>query len=135
MVGRRVIDALFLVSMALVVFAQGVLAQDSDSGVVPDDNTARWAFLVGIFLPMGIALVNQTGWSRQLRGIVTFLCCLIAAVGTAYFAGELDGEDIVSALLIILVMATLTYRVYWGPEASGLASTVEAKTSFTKPTA
>lgn len=111
-----------ILALALMPIA---VAQSSD-GVVPNDNAGRWAFLVGVFLPLGIAAINRERWSSQIKAVTTFACSLVAALGTAYFAGQIVVADIVSSFLIIFVTATLTFNTIWKP--SGIAPAVEKRT-------
>jgi hypothetical protein len=101
-------------------------AQGAGDGVAPDNNVARWALLVGFFLPMAAAAVIRQTWGSQAKGAAVFALSLVAAGGTAYFSGELDRGDIVSAALIILVMATVTYNNFWKP--TGIAPAIEERT-------
>lgn len=86
-----------------------------------------WATLVGFFLPVVVAFVQQPKWNENARAIVTFLVCVIAAGGTAYFQGVLTGRRFVSAFLFVLVAALAIYRVFWKP--TGIAPKIEEVTS------
>jgi hypothetical protein len=57
---------------------------------------------------------------------MTFAISALAAAGTSFFAGEFNGQDLVTSFLIVLVTATVTFQVFWKP--SGIAETVEQKT-------
>jgi|GEM_PF-1518238 len=124
------ISSFALAAVAFLIFAGYASAEDQVM-TVPSTNVAQWSFLVGVFLPMAIAFVTQAHWSAMAKGIATFVVSLIAAIGTAYFAGQLNRGDIVSSLLIILVMATLTYQTFYRP--SGVAPKIEAATTITSP--
>lgn len=87
-----------------------------------------WLLLVGFFLPLVISVIQQRGWSDQLRALVAFAACAVAGVGTAYFQGDLTGRRVVSGVLIVLVTALATYRNLWKPTM--IAPTIEAKTTI-----
>jgi VIT1/CCC1 family predicted Fe2+/Mn2+ transporter len=91
----------------------------------------RWAFIVGFFLPVAIAVIQQAGWSERVRAVVAFLACVVAGLGTAYFGGDLSGSvdprSVISDVLIVLVTAISTYKAFWKP--TGVAPAVEEATS------
>jgi|SRR4029079_8456219 len=96
-------------------------------------NLEMWSLIVGFFLPLAIAFVMQQHWHEQLKAVVGFVICAIAGAGTAYFQGEFTGRRFIEAGLVILVTAMATYRNFWKP--TGVAPTIENKTTFTSPPA
>ena len=119
--------ALLVALGAFLVYALEAGAQAaSDAGVIPNDNSARWAFLVGAVLPGAIAVINRQRWSSQTKGLVALGASTLAGAGTSYFAGSFTGQDLVTSILITAVMAFTTYQVWWKP--SGVAPTIEGKT-------
>lgn len=111
-----------LVSTVTVASAQGV----AGDGVVPDTNVARWAFLVGTFLPLAAAAIIRQTWRSEIKGGAVFILSAIAAAGTSFLAGDLQRGDLISAALIILVMASISYQTLWKP--SGIAPAIEERT-------
>lgn len=101
-------------------------AQGVGDGVVPDNNVARWAFLVGTFLPLAAAAIIRQTWRSEIKGAAVFVLSAIAAAGTSFLAGDLQRGDLVSAALIILVMASISYQTLWKP--SGIAPAIEERT-------
>jgi hypothetical protein len=113
--------------VAFVTLAASIqLASAQDTAVLPDTNVGRWAFLVGTFLPLAAAAVIRQRWRSEVKGGAVFVFSVVAAAGTAYFAGEFQRGDIVSAALIILVTASITYRTFWQP--TGIAPAIEQQT-------
>ena len=96
---------------------------------IPDfgDNAALFAIIIGFALPALIAFVNQSTWSSQLKGIVAFISSVIAGAGTAFFAGQWNGEDIVRSVMIVLIMSQIAYVTFW--KGSGIAKSIEQATS------
>lgn len=90
-------------------------------------NTIMWAGIVGFVMPVAVAVVMQSGWSDRVRSLVGFACCLIAGAGTAWFAGNFDGRDIVSCVLVTFTIAIATYYGFWRP--TGIAPRIESATS------
>lgn len=87
-----------------------------------------WLLLVGFFLPLAISVIQQQGWSDQLRALVAFAMCAIAGAGTAYFQGDFTGKRVISGILIVAVTALTTYRNFWKP--TGTSPLVEEKTTL-----
>ncbi len=95
-------------------------------GEIPS-NLVMWSGVVGFLLPLGISLILQQGWSDGAKSVVAFVCCLVAAAGTAYFSGNFDGTEVLTALLIVFTLAQVTYRGIWRP--TGVSPALEAATS------
>jgi hypothetical protein len=77
-------------------------------------NTDMWSLIIGFFLPIVIAFVQQQTWTQTLRAIVGFLACLVAAVGTVLI--QLDTWNWhawVQSALLIIVTAISTYEGFW----------------------
>lgn len=91
-------------------------------------NAAMWAAIVGFFMPMLLAVVQQPGWSNAVRSIIMFLASCGAAVGTVLIQNDgWDGRDWVSTTLLIMVTAIATYHGLWKP--TGVAPSIEKSTS------
>ena len=91
------------------------------------DNIEMWSLVVGFFLPLGIAVVQQVKWSNGLRSIVAFVICAIAAAGTVAIAGDLTGKTWITSALLILVSAIATYKMLW--QNTGVTTWIEERTS------
>lgn len=91
------------------------------------NDLAMWSLLVGFLMPNAIAILQQPRWSDGVRAMLTFVLCLVAGAGTAYFEGELTGRRAVSAVLLVLVTTLATYRNFWKPV--GVAPAIESATS------
>lgn len=128
--GTRIIRHSWFAFVFAVVLLLGSIqiaaAQGVGEGVVPDTNVARWALLVGTFLPIAAAAVIRQRWNSQTKGAAVFALSVAAAAGTSYFAGDIQRGDIVSAALIILVLASVTYKTFWQP--TGIAPAIEERT-------
>ena len=86
-----------------------------------------WSLLVGFLLPPMVAVIQQKSWSDSVRAMVTFACCIVAALGICYFSAMLDGKGIISAVLTILVTAVATYKAFW--HKIGISDVIEKLTS------
>jgi len=89
-----------------------------------------WSLIVGFLVPPFLAVIQQPGWSDGLRAVVSFVVAILVALGTVYFAGNLDfGHEKawISAILLVFVTAIATYRDFW--KQTGIAPTIEAITS------
>ena len=94
-----------------------------------DSNVLMWAGIVGFFMPVLLAVVQQPGWSQPLRAIVMFVASIIAAVGTVYFTndGAFTRDNMITTTLVVMVTAIATYKGLWTP--TKVAPKVEAATS------
>lgn len=97
--------------------------------VLPDlsNDLLMWNLLVGFLLPNAVAVVNQPGWSRATKAVWTLIVCVLAGAGTAWFNGAFTGRGVVSSILVIAVLALVTYQTIWKP--SGIAPAIERATS------
>lgn len=78
-------------------------------------NLAMWSMIVGFFLPLLLAVVQQPRWPSYVRSIVMFLGCLVASAGTVILQGEFSGERWVESALLIIVTTIATYKGLWKP--------------------
>lgn len=87
----------------------------------PNPNLVLWGTILGTVLPILISKINARTWTSTTKGLVAFLVCLVAAIGTAYFKGDLTAGDVVSALLGTFGAAIVTYNQFWKPTGIGEA--------------
>jgi peptidoglycan/LPS O-acetylase OafA/YrhL len=92
-----------------------------------DSNLVMWGLIVGFFMPVLLAIVQQPGWTSPVRSIVMFVASLAAGAGTVYFAGNWDTTNLVTTILLVMVTAIATYKGLWQPTT--VAPKVEAATS------
>ena len=123
--------AVFALSALIVpiqVYAQEVTSNAEEVNGVPT-NMIMWSAVVGFFLPLAIAIPKRENWPSWLKGFFAFFCCCLAALGTAYFSGDLTQiKDYATAALFVLFTALGSYKLLWGPEASGIESRISEKT-------
>ena len=91
-------------------------------------NAVMWAGIMGFVMPVLVSVIVQTGWNSRAKSVVAFVSCLIAGAGTAYFAGNFVGQDIVTCALITFTVAISTYYGFWRP--TGMAGRIEAATTL-----
>jgi VIT1/CCC1 family predicted Fe2+/Mn2+ transporter len=87
-----------------------------------------YSLIAGFLLPPVLAIVQQQGWSDQIRAVVAFLACALVGAGVAYFQGDLTGKRVVTGILVVMVTALTTYRNFWKP--TQIAPAIEAKTTL-----
>lgn len=122
-----------LIAFALNAFPLAALAQDVTSDAqqvngVPT-NMIMWSAIVGFFLPLAIAIPKRQRWASWKKGLFAFVCCLIAAAGTAFFSGDLTQiRDYATAALFVVFTALGSYKLLWGPEGSDIAGSIERRT-------
>ncbi len=123
--------AIFAAAFALVplqVIADDVTSNAEEVNGVPT-NMIMWSSIVGFFLPLAIAIPKREHWPSWVKGLFAFFCCLVAALGTAYFSGDLTQiRDYATAALFVVFSALGSYKLLWGPEASGIETKLSEKT-------
>jgi hypothetical protein len=97
--------------------------------VLPDlsNDLLMWNMLVGFLLPNAVAVVNQPRWSPVAKGVMTLIAVVLAGGGTAWFNGAFTGRGILSSVLVVGVLALVTYQTLWKP--SNIAPAIERGTS------
>lgn len=93
-------------------------------------NAQLWALIVGFLSPLLISVVNQPQWTRRARTAAQLVVSILVGLGTAYFAGDFAGKDIISSILIASVAAISAYKGIFQP--TGVSPTVERLTSHTR---
>ena len=91
----------------------------------------QWALIVGGLLPLVLSIIMQRHWSDAARSFVAFLACIVAGLGTVYFAGTLNvdwnnSKTISSACLLVGVTAWTTYEHFY--KQTGISPKIEAAT-------
>jgi small basic protein len=86
-----------------------------------------WALIVGFVMPLVIAVVQRSTWTQTVRALVMAVSSLIAGGLTAYFAGQLNGVDVTTSVLIVAIAAIASYVGFWRPTT--VAPKIEAATS------
>lgn len=82
-------------------------------------NETMWDGLVGAGMPLLIAFLNQSRWSKPVRGIVAVLACLLAAAVTVWLRGELDVANWTKTAMVITGVAMVSYHTWWKPSSIG----------------
>ncbi|QDK01909.1 membrane protein [Arthrobacter phage Vibaki] len=87
---------------------------------------ALWLMAVGFFSPPVIAVIQQSRWSARRQSIVAFLFYLVVAAVTAWLNGIFTAVGLVTAVLLVFVIASTAYKNLWKP--TGVAPAIEAAT-------
>ncbi|MFD7664282.1 hypothetical protein [Streptomyces sp. NPDC059788] len=90
-------------------------------------NAQMWALIVGFASPMLISVINQPQWSPAARTLVQVVVSVLVGLGSALFAGDFAGKDVVTSILVAAVAAISAYKGVFKP--SGIAPKVEKATS------
>jgi hypothetical protein len=92
-----------------------------------DSQLAMWAAIVGFIMPPIMSIIQQPSWSQSVRSIIMFIVSIIVGFGTAWFKGDLNGVDITTSILIVMVTGIATYQGFWKP--NGVSPAIERATS------
>lgn len=93
------------------------------------NNIELWAAVVGFLLPIVTAIIVRQGWSSGMQAVANFVVVAIAALGTQYFQGNLDGSNLdglIHTFLIVFVASIASYKGLLKP--LGVAPRIEAVT-------
>jgi hypothetical protein len=90
-----------------------------------------WTILVGFLMPLLVALVNQSHWSKPLRAIVSFAICIVVAIADVLIQGNWNGHALTRTLVLVAFVAYTSYQLFWKPSA--IAPAIEAATSSHGP--
>lgn len=83
--------------------------------------------LVGLGLPLLVAVVQRAHWPNWARVAVGAAACVVASVVTAASQHKLNFNDWAASLLTIFLMTKTTYLAVWKP--TGVASWIQAVTT------
>jgi hypothetical protein len=87
---------------------------------------ALWLMAVGFFSPPIIAVIQQSRWSPRRQSVIAFLFYLVVAAVTAWLNGIFSAVGLVTAILVVFVIASTAYKNLWKP--TGIAPAIEAAT-------
>lgn len=89
-------------------------------------NAALWLIISGWLSPLAISVVQQTKWSARRQAVVAFLFYVLVAAVTAWLNGIFTTFGIVTAILVVFVTGSTSYRNLWKP--TGVAPKIEQAT-------
>ena len=85
---------------------------------------ALWSIIIGFVAPLVIAFVARPTLKPWAKIGIQVVFCLIVGTFTAYLYGQLNGREIISAILLILAVSILAYKGFWKP--TGVADKIES---------
>lgn len=101
-------------------------------GAVPMHLTlTEAAAAAGALVPFAAAVLTQAHFSRAANSVIALTVSLVAAVGSAYTTGRLDGASGVTAAVVVVTLAQATYRSVYEP--IGVTPWLQELTSFRLP--
>lgn len=88
-----------------------------------------WSLLLGTFLPLLVAVIQQRKWPDWVRVLVTVVISIIVGIGNVAVQGQLefDNSAWVKNVLLVLLAAVAAFKGIWQP--SRVTDKIEAKTS------
>ena len=86
----------------------------------------EWTTVVGILLPLVIAVINRTAWGSPLKAIASLGICILVAAGEVAVKGQFDVKHWSQNTLAIFFLTVTTYYGFWKP--TGIADAVEKRT-------
>jgi hypothetical protein len=86
-----------------------------------------WTAAVAFFAPLAISVIQQSKWSERTQSLVAFGFYFVVALVSTFLAGMLDLGNLVRALLLVFLVASVSYKTLWKP--TGVAPAIESATS------
>ncbi len=93
---------------------------------------AQWAIVSGFFLPLLIAVIVQTHWSREFKTATGFVVCMAATAVQLGIQQKLSAHNFFPTMLLVLTVSISTFQHFWKP--LGVANAIEKGTSPQSPT-
>lgn len=87
---------------------------------------ALWLLAVGFFSPLVIAVIQQSRWPARTQSVVAFVFYVAVAAVTAWLNGIFNTVGLVTAVLVVFITASTSYKNLWKP--TGVAPAIEAAT-------
>lgn len=95
------------------------------------DLVQLWDIVLGILLPLVIAIVTRATWSSRLKTVVMLVFVLVTTVIAELFAGRLQQPDgwrgLIASVLVVFLLTVTTYRHVYKP--AGVTTRLEALTT------
>ncbi len=77
---------------------------------------ASWAAVVGVLLPMLVALLQREHWGSTVNGVIFGVAVVVAAVIYQFVKiGHWDWRQWEGELLAIITWSVATFHLYWQP--------------------
>lgn len=97
------------------------------NGTVELSQAQMYAMVMGVFLPILIAIIVQTHWPQALKTWAALAVTLLFAAGVLFFDGRWNPTNIIGTILILFFEVSTTYAHFWKP--STIAPTIERTTT------
>jgi uncharacterized membrane protein len=91
---------------------------------------AEIAGLVGLILPMIIAVIQQVQFSQAVRSLVAVAACVVAAIIVAAAQTNFNAHNFAVAFMTVFVSTVVSYEHFWKP--TGIAPLVEGFTNINR---
>lgn len=86
----------------------------------------QWTIVVGILLPLVIAMINRTAWSASQKAIGALVICIGAAAVEVAIKGQWTPKNFAANAVAVFFIVVTTYKGFWQP--TGIANVIETKT-------
>lgn len=120
-----VLALIFTLALAPIAFAQDVTSNTQQINGVPT-NLMMWGAIIGFLASPIISGLNRQRWSSDVKAVMTFVWCVVGALGTVIFTGQFDLKNLATTVLFVLFSAIGSYNLLYKP--SGIAGKIEGKT-------
>lgn len=74
-----------------------------------------WNLIVGFAAPWVVAFINRPYWPPMAKALMAVFVSAVGGFVTTYLAGNLDGQTLVTSVLLVMVAMTSFYKGLWQP--------------------
>lgn len=106
---------------AMVARAQAPAGSPAGSVLLPAQ-IDQWTTVVGVLLPLAIAVINRERWASGEKALAAIGICVLAAAGDVFFKGQFSLKNWSQTALYIFFLVVTSYAGFWRP--TGIADKV-----------
>jgi hypothetical protein len=89
---------------------------------IVNEGLIAYTAIVGAFMPLIVAVVVQSHWPKEVKGVAALTASILAGIGSVYIGG-VELRDLGVVIPAILIASQASYQAFWKP--TGLATAVE----------
>lgn len=104
-----------LFTLVIALIPAAVLADGMPTSLERSAPVLRWELVGGFFLPLLIAVILQSSWSRQGRTVIGTISIIIAALIGLLLDDRFTWGRWVEASIIVMVVTIVSLYGFWHP--------------------
>jgi len=85
---------------------------------MPEKLIDLYQVVVGVLLPMLIALFIKKTWDTKKKVWISMLFVMLASIGHLFYSGDFDLTNLPVTFLKIFGLTVITYKGFWNPSGA-----------------